>query len=66
VLGRRVRRRAIVLLPQADQRAPAEVGDQEADLLGAERLGQHRPDDVGRRDRRGRLHGLQQGVQLQW
>jgi hypothetical protein len=66
VLGRGAVRRAVLPRSQADERAPAEVGDEEADLLGGERLRQDRADDVGRRDRRGGLDRLQEGVQLQW
>jgi hypothetical protein len=45
---------------QADQRLPAEVSDQEADLAGIDRLGQRAGQHIGRRDGRGRLDRGQQ------
>jgi hypothetical protein len=50
---------------QSDQRLPAEVGDQEADLAGIDRLRQRAGEHIGRRDRRRRLDRRQQRIQVQ-
>jgi hypothetical protein len=50
---------------QSDQRPPAEVGDQEADLAGIDRLRQRVGEHIDRRDRRRRLDRRQQRVQVQ-
>ena len=45
---------------QSDQRPPTEVGDQEADFAGADRLRQRAGERIDRRNRRGRLDRRQQ------
>src|SRR5207247_5640958 len=50
---------------QPDQRPPTEVGDQEADLAGADRFGQRGGQYIDRRDRRSRLDRRQQRTQVQ-
>jgi hypothetical protein len=50
---------------QSDQRLPAEVGDQKADLARADRFSQRGGQDVDRADRRRRLDRRQQRIQVQ-
>jgi hypothetical protein len=50
---------------QSNQRPPTEVGDQEADLEGTDRLGQRGGEHINRRDRRRRLDRRQQRIQAQ-
>jgi len=48
---------------EPDQRPPAEIGDEEADLAGADRRRQLGSEHVDRSDRRSRLDRRQQRVQ---
>jgi hypothetical protein len=50
---------------QSDQRLPAEVGDQEADLAGTDRFRQRGCEHIDRSDRRRRLDRRQQRIQVQ-
>jgi hypothetical protein len=50
---------------ETDERLPAVIGDEEADVARVERFAQRLADDVCRRDRRRRLHRREQHVEVE-
>jgi hypothetical protein len=52
-------------MAQSNQRPPAEIGDQKADLPSADRFGQRSGEHIDRRDQRGGLDRGEQQIQVQ-
>jgi hypothetical protein len=59
------RRRVVLGVAEPDQGVAAEVGDEEADVLGPDHRAEDRAHDVGRRDGRSGLDGVEQPGEIQ-